>query len=128
MNGRENIGDVIAFIAVARERSFTRAAAKLGVSQSALTEPAAAFGGLYPVGRRFALSKLNAPARPNIGTRNQAFRSRQLLSFRFAPLCAVQVVIGCPGKLPFVHRRSPAPQRCVNDRRWWFCDGPLQAT
>ena len=37
MNGRENIGDLIAFVAVARERSFTRAAAKLGVSQSALS-------------------------------------------------------------------------------------------
>src|SRR5437763_2090399 len=37
MNGRENIGDLVAFVAVARERSFTRAAAKLGVSQSALS-------------------------------------------------------------------------------------------
>jgi len=34
---RENISDLIAFIAVAREGSFTRAAAKLGVSQSALS-------------------------------------------------------------------------------------------
>lgn len=34
---RENIADLLAFIAVARERSFTRAAAKLGVSQSALS-------------------------------------------------------------------------------------------
>jgi DNA-binding transcriptional LysR family regulator len=34
---RENITDLIAFLAVARERSFTRAAAKLGVSQSALS-------------------------------------------------------------------------------------------
>lgn len=34
---RENISDLIAFIAVARERSFTRAAARLGVSQSALS-------------------------------------------------------------------------------------------
>src|SRR5665213_3262921 len=34
---RENINDLIAFIAIARERSFTRAAAKLGVSQSALS-------------------------------------------------------------------------------------------
>jgi hypothetical protein len=33
---RENINDLIAFIAVARERSFTRAAAQLGVSRSAL--------------------------------------------------------------------------------------------
>jgi DNA-binding transcriptional LysR family regulator len=34
---RENINDLIAFVAVARERNFTRAAAKLGVSQSALS-------------------------------------------------------------------------------------------
>lgn len=34
---RESYNDLLAFIAVARERSFTRAAAKLGVSQSALS-------------------------------------------------------------------------------------------
>jgi DNA-binding transcriptional LysR family regulator len=34
---RENANDLFAFIAVANERSFTRAAAKLGVSQSALS-------------------------------------------------------------------------------------------
>lgn len=34
---RENASDLLAFLAVARERSFTRAAAKLGVSQSALS-------------------------------------------------------------------------------------------
>src|SRR5438270_3226909 len=34
---RENINNLIAFLAVARERNFTRAAAKLGVSQSALS-------------------------------------------------------------------------------------------
>lgn len=34
---RENFNDLLAFIAVARERSFTRAAAQLGVSQSALS-------------------------------------------------------------------------------------------
>ena len=33
----ENLNDLMAFLAVARERSFTRAAAKLGVSQSALS-------------------------------------------------------------------------------------------
>jgi DNA-binding transcriptional LysR family regulator len=35
---RENVGDLLAFLAVARERSFTRAAAQLGVSQSALSQ------------------------------------------------------------------------------------------
>jgi DNA-binding transcriptional LysR family regulator len=34
---RENFNDVFAFLAVAKERSFTRAAARLGVSQSALS-------------------------------------------------------------------------------------------
>lgn len=34
---RQNVNDLSAFLAVARERSFTRAAAKLGVSQSALS-------------------------------------------------------------------------------------------
>jgi DNA-binding transcriptional LysR family regulator len=33
----ESINDILAFLAVARERSFTRAAAQLGVSQSALS-------------------------------------------------------------------------------------------
>src|SRR4051794_30227817 len=34
---RENLNDLVAFIAVAREASFTKAAAKLGVSTSALS-------------------------------------------------------------------------------------------
>jgi DNA-binding transcriptional LysR family regulator len=34
---KENASDLIAFLAVAKERSFTKAAAKLGVSQSALS-------------------------------------------------------------------------------------------
>src|SRR5438105_3695379 len=34
---RENFNDLLAFLAIAKERSFTRAAAKLGVSQSALS-------------------------------------------------------------------------------------------
>jgi DNA-binding transcriptional LysR family regulator len=34
---RENVSDLLAFLAVAKERSFTRAAARLGVSQSALS-------------------------------------------------------------------------------------------
>src|SRR5579871_4737698 len=35
---RETASDIVAFLAVAREQSFTRAAAQLGVSQSALSQ------------------------------------------------------------------------------------------
>src|SRR3954471_9667043 len=35
---RETASDLIAFLAVAREESFTRAAAQLGISQSALSQ------------------------------------------------------------------------------------------
>ncbi|MET3823403.1 DNA-binding transcriptional LysR family regulator [Burkholderia sp. PvR073] len=35
---RENLNDLLVFLAVARDRSFTRAAARLGVSQSALSQ------------------------------------------------------------------------------------------
>jgi DNA-binding transcriptional LysR family regulator len=34
---RQNVNDLVAFLAVARERSFTKAAAQLGVSQSGLS-------------------------------------------------------------------------------------------
>src|ERR1700750_1559712 len=34
---RNNINDLLAFVAIARERSFTRAAAQIGVSPSALS-------------------------------------------------------------------------------------------
>jgi DNA-binding transcriptional LysR family regulator len=42
---RTNLNDLLAFLAVARERSFTRAAAKLGVSQSALSQTVRALEG-----------------------------------------------------------------------------------
>ncbi len=34
---RENLNDIVAFLAVAREKNFTKAAARLGISQSALS-------------------------------------------------------------------------------------------
>jgi DNA-binding transcriptional LysR family regulator len=38
INDREDASDLLAFLAVARERNFTRAAAKLGMTQSALSQ------------------------------------------------------------------------------------------
>jgi DNA-binding transcriptional LysR family regulator len=38
MNMKENLNDLVAFVMVAREESFTKAAARLGVSQSALSQ------------------------------------------------------------------------------------------
>ncbi|HEY4183243.1 MAG TPA: LysR family transcriptional regulator [Kofleriaceae bacterium] len=40
---REDVGDLQTFVAVARERSFTKAAAKLGISQSALSHAVSRF-------------------------------------------------------------------------------------
>ncbi|HUJ57535.1 MAG TPA: LysR family transcriptional regulator [Kofleriaceae bacterium] len=40
---REDLSDLLAFVSVARERSFTRAAGKLGVSQSALSHTISRF-------------------------------------------------------------------------------------
>jgi hypothetical protein len=40
---REDVGDLLAFVAIARERSFTRAAGKLAVSQSALSRTISRF-------------------------------------------------------------------------------------
>lgn len=50
---RENLSDLLAFVAVARERSFTKAAAQLGVSQSTLSPTLAAVGAIPIVGDRY---------------------------------------------------------------------------
>lgn len=54
---RGNLNDIIAFLAVAKEQSFTKAAAKLGVSQSALSHT------IRGLEERFGLQLLNRTTR-----------------------------------------------------------------
>ena len=49
---RENVNDLLAFLTVANERSFTKAAAKLGVSQSALSHTIRGLEERWPRGAR----------------------------------------------------------------------------
>jgi DNA-binding transcriptional LysR family regulator len=65
---RENINDLIAFLAVAKARSFTRAAAKLGVSQSALSHTIRRLGerlGLRLLTRATRRAEAGEAARPH---------------------------------------------------------------
>jgi DNA-binding transcriptional LysR family regulator len=57
MNARENLSDLVAFLAVARTGSFTRAAQQLGVSQPALSHA------LKELERRLGLRLLNRTTR-----------------------------------------------------------------
>ena len=60
---RSNLADFLAFFAVARERSFTRAAAKLGVSQSALSHTIRSLGPPFPgYHLRYASRRQSPPA------------------------------------------------------------------
>jgi DNA-binding transcriptional LysR family regulator len=63
---RENWSDLLAFLAVARERSFTRAAAQLGVSQSALSHTISALE------KRLGLRLLNRSGSIRITTGSHA--------------------------------------------------------
>jgi DNA-binding transcriptional LysR family regulator len=64
---RQNVNDLLAFPAVAKERSFTRAAAKLGVSQSALSHT------IRGLEERLGLGLLPAVLRPVSAVRAAAW-------------------------------------------------------
>ena len=77
---RENFSDLLAFLAVARERSFTRAAAQLGVSQSALSHT------IRSLETRLGLRLLTRTTR-SVSTTEAGERLFQALSPR-SPNCA----------------------------------------
>ena len=78
---RENFSDLLAFLAVARERSFTRAAAQLGVSQSALSHT------IRSLETRLGLRLLTRTTR-SVSTTEAGERLFQALSPRFEQIDA----------------------------------------
>jgi len=73
---RPNYNDLLAFVAIARERSFTRAAARLGVSQSALSHT------VRGLEARLGLRLLTRTTR-NVATTQAGERLLQTIGHRF---------------------------------------------
>src|SRR2546426_1485082 len=78
---RENVNDLLAFLAVARERSFTKAAAKLGVSQSALSHT------LRGLEARLGVRVLTSTAR-SVSPTEAGERRLQTVGYRFEEIGA----------------------------------------
>src|SRR5207237_3535310 len=76
---RGNLNDLLAFLAVGQERSFTRAAAKLGVSQSALSHS------LRGLEARLGLRLLTRTTR-SVSPTEAGERLRQTVGHRFEEL------------------------------------------
>jgi DNA-binding transcriptional LysR family regulator len=125
---RTDLSDIVAFLAVARERSFTRAAAQLGVSQSALSQS------LRGLESRLGLRLLTRTTRsvaPNYGltdivaerydagVRTGEMVAKDMIAVRIGPDMRTAVV-GAPSY--FATRTKPkTPQdltahRCINLR------------
>src|SRR2546423_13774758 len=109
---RENVPDLLAFLAVARERSFTKAAAKLGVSQSALSHTVrgleAKLGLFFPIGVGWQVSLRAKPsgrhrspwgAPPRTRPRPSTARRRPRRSRRLFP-CARSAPARSPPAVP----------------------------
>ena len=99
---RGNLDDLLAFVAVARERSFTKAAAKLGVSQSALSHTIRGLEARLGRGsdphhaQRLSDGGRRAPARHRgaRGSRRSRPSSRPLSDFRDKPAGTIRITAG----------------------------------
>src|SRR5207245_1852763 len=118
MNARGNVNDLLAFLAVAKERSFTRAAAKLGVSQSALSHT------IRGLEERLELRLLTRPTRSvaeryDAGVRLGEQVAKDMIAVRIGPDFRMAVV----GEPSYFTRRSRpkkpqdlTPHDCINLR------------
>jgi len=90
---RGNLDDLLAFVAVGRERSFTKAAAKLGVSQSALSHT------IRELEARLGVRLLTRTTR-SVAPTTAGERLLQILGPRFAEIDAELAAITELGKRP----------------------------
>jgi DNA-binding transcriptional LysR family regulator len=108
---RENFSDLLAFLAVARERSFTRAAAQLGVSQSALSHT------IRALETRLGLRLLTRTTR-SVSTTEAGERLFQSLSPRFEQIDAELAALADLRDKPAGTIRLTATDHCVDTVIW----------
>lgn len=99
---RENYHDLLAFLAVARERSFTRAAAQLGVSPSALSHTVRALE------TRLGIRLLTRTTR-SVSPTEAGERLLQSIAPRFEEIDAELAAIGELRDTPRARSASPPP-------------------
>jgi len=104
---RENVNDLLAFLAVARERSFTKAAAKLGVSQSALSHT------LRGLEARLGLRLLTRTTR-SVSPTEAGERLLQTVGHRFEEIEAELESLSEPREKPAGTIRISAGEHAVN--------------
>ncbi|AHG21015.1 LysR family transcriptional regulator [Chania multitudinisentens RB-25] len=108
---KENFNDLISFLVVARERSFTKAAAKLGVSQSALSH---AIRGLE---ERLELRLLTRTTR-SVAPTEAGERLAESLGPRFADIESELEALGEMRDKPVGNIRITAGEHAVNSVLW----------
>ncbi|WP_322056273.1 LysR family transcriptional regulator [Paraburkholderia sp. J63] len=108
---RDNLSDLQAFLAVARERSFTRAAAQLGVSQSALSHT------LRALEARLGLRLLTRTTR-SVSTTEAGERLFQAVSPRFEQIDAELAALADLRDKPAGTIRITAIDHTVNTVIW----------
>lgn len=128
---RENFSDLLAFVAVAQERSFTRAAAQLGVSQSALSHTIRAFESKLGVRLLTRTTRGVSPTEAGerllegVGPRIDEIRSEMaaVSELREKPAGTIRITatdyairaVLWPKLSPFLHQYPDIKVECVSD-------------
>ena len=108
---RQNVNDLLAFLAVARDRSFTKAAAKLGVSQSALSHT------VRGLETRLGLRLLTRTTR-SVSPTEAGERLLQTVGHRFEEIEAELEALSVLRDKPAGNIRITAGEHAVNSVLW----------